>query len=181
MSDPETLKSALVILVPEAEALVRPLRLQFDVSAQSGLAAHVTVLFPFRATDHLSSVEATRLRTIFARHRPFSFSLGDVQRFPGVVYLAVEPAGPCSALTRATVEAFPDCQPYGGAFSEPVPHLTIGQGLSPEASEVVSGELQRLMAATGPIVCQVREVAWVFKRRGRWSVGDRFPLLVDAV
>ena len=47
MGSAEVDKSALVILVPEAESLVGGLRRQFDISAQGGLAAHITVLFLF--------------------------------------------------------------------------------------------------------------------------------------
>jgi hypothetical protein len=47
-------KSALVVLAPEAEPLVAEFRDRFDISAQAGLGAHVTVLFPFRPSDRVS-------------------------------------------------------------------------------------------------------------------------------
>jgi hypothetical protein len=43
-----------------------------------------------------------------------------------VVWLAHHPDTGFRALTAAVSKAFPDCPPYGGAFTELVPHLNIG-------------------------------------------------------
>jgi hypothetical protein len=56
---------------------------------------------------------------------PLDFALTEVGRFPGVVYLAPKPAAPFIALTQAVVERWPDDQPYGGAYEEIIPHLTV--------------------------------------------------------
>ncbi|MEO7399108.1 MAG: hypothetical protein ABIW84_11130 [Ilumatobacteraceae bacterium] len=32
-------------------------------------------------------------------------------------------------MTKTFVEAFPGCPPYGGAFPDPTPHLTVGSGV----------------------------------------------------
>ena len=44
---------------------------------------------------------------------------------PGVVYLAPKPAALFIAFTQAVVERWPDHQPYGGAYEEIIPHLTV--------------------------------------------------------
>jgi 2'-5' RNA ligase superfamily len=44
-----------------------------------------------------------------------------------VLYLAPRPDEPFRALTRAACAAFPGYLPYGGAFADSVPHLTIGE------------------------------------------------------
>lgn len=49
-----------------------------------------------------------------------------------MLWLAPEPAEPFRALTEAVVEAFPGFPPYGGAFAEVVPHLTVGDTGTPE-------------------------------------------------
>ena len=44
-----------------------------------------------------------------------------------VLYLAPRPDGPFRALTRAVCAAFPGYLPYGGAFADTIPHLTVGE------------------------------------------------------
>jgi non-ribosomal peptide synthetase component F len=43
-----------------------------------------------------------------------------------VVWLAPEPDNGFRALTTAVCSAFPDYPPYGGAFTDVIPHLTLG-------------------------------------------------------
>jgi hypothetical protein len=45
--------TALIILVPEAEALVKEFRDKYDHSAAEGMPAHVTVLYPFKTLEHI--------------------------------------------------------------------------------------------------------------------------------
>jgi hypothetical protein len=40
-------ESALVVLVPEAEAATKPFRDQYDPAAAAGVPAHITLLYPF--------------------------------------------------------------------------------------------------------------------------------------
>jgi len=52
--------------------------------------------------------------------------LTGVHRFPGGgVYLAPEPAQPFRRLTLALFDRFPEHPPYGGAFDDVVPHLSL--------------------------------------------------------
>jgi 2'-5' RNA ligase len=82
-------KSALVVLVPEAEPLVAEFRDQFDVSAKAGLGAHITVLFPFRLADDVSSTDLSVLRALFASASRFTFTLAGIDRFPSAaVYVS---------------------------------------------------------------------------------------------
>lgn len=43
-------ESALVMLVPQSEALVRSFRDRYDPSAAEGIPAHITLLYPFKVT-----------------------------------------------------------------------------------------------------------------------------------
>jgi hypothetical protein len=43
--------SALVVLVLEAEASVKPFRDRHDPSAAAGMPAHITLLYPFKPPD----------------------------------------------------------------------------------------------------------------------------------
>jgi hypothetical protein len=47
------IESALVVLVPEAEVLVKPFRDRFDPLAAAGVPAHITLLYPFKHPDGL--------------------------------------------------------------------------------------------------------------------------------
>ena len=117
-------QTALVILVPEAEALVAEHRQRHDPSAAAGVPAHVTVLYPFRSV--VDDIAADAVGEIAAGVPAFDVVFTTLARFPGeVVYLVPEPAEPFRRLTAATAAAFPDCPPYGGAIVDPVPHHVI--------------------------------------------------------
>jgi hypothetical protein len=61
-----------------------------------------------------------------------------VERFSsGLVYLALNPAEPFKQLTEVLAAAFPDWPPYGGAFDDVVPHLSISEELpEPELAAI---------------------------------------------
>ena len=104
----------------------------------------------------------------------FDFSLSTISEFPSAIYLAPTPRAPFDLLTRISVAKFPDCQPYGGAFGDPVPHLTVAQ--QPPAEDLAkAGELIRLSLEPHiPIRCSAKEVSLAIKRAGRWSIAERF-------
>ena len=63
-------ESALVVLVPEAEAVARPFRDRYDASAAAGVPAHITLLYPFKAPDEIDDIALVKLRDCFARYEP---------------------------------------------------------------------------------------------------------------
>src|SRR4051812_2432915 len=73
-------ESALVVLVPEAEAVVKPFRDRYDPSAAAGMPAHITALFPFRAPDDIDDLTLGKLHDCFARLQPIQFSLRTIKR-----------------------------------------------------------------------------------------------------
>src|SRR5947209_3522636 len=118
--------SALVILVPEAEGLVRSFRDAYDPAAARGMPAHITLLYPFKSTATIDSAVLDALRQCFAGVAPFDFALTKAKRFPNeTFYLAVEPEEPFRLLTLAIWRSFPEAPPYGGQYPTIVPHLTI--------------------------------------------------------
>jgi 2'-5' RNA ligase len=167
-------RSALVVLVPEAEAMVADLRERFDVSGVSGLAAHITVLFPFAHPAFLTTRLRDTARSLFDRQRPFRFSLAGVCGFPRIVYLAPEPLAPFDSLTREAAACFPDHPPYGGVFAEPVPHLTVAQEPLAKNLFAITSDLLDRAASITVQECRADEVALAVKRDGRWSIEDRF-------
>jgi 2'-5' RNA ligase superfamily len=166
---PET---ALVVTVPEAEPLVGAWRAKHDWSAQRGVPAHVTVLYPFFPTDRVDESLVKELRSFFALQAPFAFGLTRVARFPDVAWLAPEPSAPFNALTRLIAERYPEFPPYEGIHDEVIPHLTVAEG-GPELQDQVEAALKDRL----PFGAEARDVVWLFEGDdGLWREAHRFPL-----
>jgi hypothetical protein len=167
-------ESALLVPVPTVEASVKSLRKKFDPSSAYGMPAHITVLYPFAPVASISSSFADRLGGVMEGFEPFEFALSDVEWFDErVMYLAPSPRAPFVELTLGISKAFPDYPPYGGAFDEVVPHLTVGEGAWPTRMRLASRRLERLL----PIRATAREVCLMAPDEvGHWSVHQRFPL-----
>jgi len=130
--------SAIVVRVPVPRALERSRR-QWDWAAGVGVPAHVTILFPFLPVGRLGPAVRTELAAIAASLGPFDVRFRRVGRFPGVVYLAPEPSAPFTRLTAAVVARYPGFPPYGGAFDEVIPHLTIAESADGPLDEIAAG------------------------------------------
>lgn len=168
--------SALVVRVPAAEPLVSAYREELDPAARDGMPAHVTVLYPFAPPDRLPSDLSTELRALYATITPFTLRFGQTASFPGVLYLVPEPEDPLLELIHATVQRFPEHPPYGGAFPDPVPHLTIAHTASAEEHVAVTRRFLADLARSGPIATRVTEVSLMMRTRGRWRLGHVVPL-----
>lgn len=158
-------QSGIVVPVPDAEAVVAGLRAVHDGQARYGVPAHITLLYPFaspsRASESLHDLEG-----LFSRVHPFDFSLVDVRRFPGTVYLHPEPADRFVQLTGMLAERWPTFPPYGGAYATVVPHLTVADHVGAKVMDLVSASL----AGQLPIHCRATE-AWLMcsDEEGIWS------------
>ena len=97
------IESALVVLVPEAEVVVKPFRDKYDPSAAHGCPAHVTLLYPFKLPDEITKVDFDNLSRCFAIFQPFQFSLVVTRSFPGVLYFVPQPDQPFRRLTYANL------------------------------------------------------------------------------
>lgn len=129
--------SAIVVRISVPRALQR-LRATWDRSASVGVPAHVTILFPFLPAERLLPEVHRELAAIAATQAPFEVRFERVGRFPDVVYLAPEPAAPFVALTNAFVARYPELPPYGGAFDEVIPHLTVAESADAPLDEVAA-------------------------------------------
>jgi len=95
--------------------------------------AHVTVLYPFLAPDRIGQEALHRLAGALLAVPRFEVRFTRVEWFAdSVVWLAAEWAEPFRSLTAAVWRAFPDAPPYGGAYADVVPHLTVGDGAAVE-------------------------------------------------
>ena len=165
--------SALVVEVPEAEPFVKKWRAKHDWSAQHGVPAHITLLFPFVPTEKIDDRLHADLRALFAAHPAFSFQLARVARFPDeVAWLAPEPADPFKALIEAISSQYPEYPPYEGIHDEVIPHLTVAEG-----GTELQDEVDAALAPALPIEAQARSVALLLEdESGWWSPGQRYSL-----
>jgi 2'-5' RNA ligase len=163
--------SAVVVRVPLPAALAR-LRARWDWAAGVGVPPHVTVVFPFLPADRLTPDVRRALVAIAASHRPFDVRFARVERFPTVVYLAPEPSAPFTRLTEAVVDRFPDFPPYGGAFEEVIPHLTITES-GDAAFDAIAAQAETALPFSHRVT---RLDVLVETAEGRWHGHWRIPL-----
>lgn len=168
-------QTALVVLVPEAEPVVGGLRRDLDTAAAYGAPAHVTVLFPFLPASALDAAVHDALRDVVGSRAAFDATLTGCARFPGVLYVVPEPDAPWRALLAAVAARFPEAPPYGGAFDDVVPHLTVADGQEPDVLDRAEAEV----APRLPVRARVREVALLVFDGARWRLRETFPLAPD--
>ena len=171
------IESALVILVPEVEALAKSFRDKYDPLSTSGVPAHITLIYPFRSPQAIGAPEMESLRQCFASFRPWRFSLTAIRRFSGaVLYLAPEPEEPFRELTLAIWRRYPETPPYGGRFPQITPHLTLTQLDDEERLDQIAQAFTQEAQADLPIHAMAREVALMDNSSGQWQPRLKLPL-----
>ena len=151
-------RTAVLVPFPSMEPRLRDLRSQFPAAA-GGIVPHVTLVAPFAPPAEVDDTILEELARRFGQVRSFPVDFVAVRAFPdGTVYLEPSPSTPFSDLTRSLVGRFPDYPPYGGAFREVVPHLTVGTAATGEAR----GRLESL-AAVAAGAGGFAEAAWLVR------------------
>lgn len=162
--------SALIVEVPEVDRLLGEWRRRLDPSAAQGMPAHVTLLYPFLERDRIEVAAEQTLSQELSTSTPWDFALTELRRFPGVAYLAPEPAEPFILLTQRLLRLWPKCLPYDGAFAEVVPHVTLAVGPEPDG---LAGAVEHHL----PISARVGDVLLMTESDdGNWSLRRRFAL-----
>lgn len=167
-------ETALLVPVAAAEPLVRAHRLALDPVAPLGVPAHVTVLYPFVPPDEVDQSVCDAITEVLARFPPFDFTLAEVRQFDdGVIYLAPEPVEPFVAMTDALAARWPEHQPYGGAFTDVVPHLSVATA----DGESAATELETALNGGLPLRTHA-DAVWLMEgqREDRWAIRAVFPL-----
>jgi hypothetical protein len=129
--------------------------------------AHVTLLYPFVPADALREADLDALRGLFATAEPFDVELRELRRWPGIAYLAPEPAAPFVALTESLAARWPEHPPYAGIVDEIVPHLTAAEGDEADIRHYL------------PLAFRVTEATLLEEiepASNRWRVRRRLPL-----
>jgi 2'-5' RNA ligase len=170
-------ESALVLLVPEAEPLVKPFRDRYDPSAVAGVPAHITLLYPFKPSNEVDQVVLEDLHRQFRRFAPFRFSLAPIRRFiDGVLYLAPEPDEPFRQLVLAIWDQYPETPPYGGKWPDIVPHLSVAWVKDEEQLDRIADDFATASQGKLPIPATAAQVALMEKRSGHWFIRATFEL-----
>lgn len=136
------------------------------------MPAHVTVLFPFLALDCIKAGERDQLRRLFASEPVIPVEINGFGAFAQVVYLRLLPAAPLIELTSRVAQRWPEAPPYGGAFDEVVPHLTVAAGVD----DAVADDIRADVACALPLRTVLREVWLVAFDDGQWSPVATFAL-----
>ena len=166
-------ETALLAVVDEAESLVGRWRRRFDPSASAGVPAHVTVLVPFLGIDRIDAAVIGDLGGLIGACGPFVVRFEVSRRFPRTLYLAPVPDQPFRALTESIAERWPEAPPYGGQFTDVVPHLTVADGQDDRVFE----EVEAALADGLPITAAIDSVS-LFVYDGRlWRRHIEFPML----
>jgi 2'-5' RNA ligase len=166
-------QTALVIVLDDAQPF-DDVRRDFAVETfAQGIPFHVTLLYPFAPRDQLTGELLRELRSFFAARKPFSFELARLAAWPRVVYAVPEPDDELRACMSALFERFPQWPPYGGEFTDVVPHATLGEDVDAAA---VFPEIDRRVAGHLPRRCQARDVTLLEEfAPKRWRERARFP------
>ena len=154
------LSTGLIVPVPEAAELVTPWQALIPVASRA-LPAHVTALWPFLPVEAADAAAERRLGELLAGVPAFSFALTRVAELADAAVLLPEPATPFRALTRALWDEWPECPPYGGAFDDIAPHVTVA--VDPPARERAA--IEGALASRLPLPCRATEVLLVEETR----------------
>ena len=172
-----TTETAVLVLVPEAEAAVAEHRAHLDMAASWGVPAHLSVVYPFVPPADVDGAVLARLAAAVGTVPAFDCAFSRTDWFgDDVVWLAPEPDAPFRELVRAVVAAFPEHLPYGGLYEDPTPHLTVGELRLGSAAELAAAE--RAVHEHLPIRAQIDRAVLLAGRpeRGAWHPVAEFPL-----
>jgi hypothetical protein len=98
---------------------------------ESGMPLHLTLLYPFTTGGVPEPDELATVRETLARFSPVSFQLVGTGTFLSarerVLYLVPDPVAPFAAMIDE-LSCATGRKPYGGAFAEVVPHVSVAAG-----------------------------------------------------
>ena len=162
-------ESALLIALPELDPELGPWLAE---TSSDGIGAHITVLVPFLPAPELTEEVLAALHGAFGAFAAFDLVFAKTARFPEVLYLVPEPAGPIRDMIAAVYARRPQYPPYGGAFEEPTPHASVLHA----KTEAEYDEARRALEPRLPLRTRAAAVELVVFDGSRWNVRERFPL-----
>jgi hypothetical protein len=167
------LSTGLIVPVEAAGQLIAPWSGLIPAAGRV-LPPHVTALWPFLPVEALDESAERRLEGLLAGVPTFSFALTRVAELADAAVLLPEPAAPFRALTKLLWDEWPECPPYGGAFDDVAPHVTVAIDPPASAREAIAAAL----APHLPLPCRATEVllieetgAGALRSRRRFTLG----------
>ena len=171
--------SAFIVEVPSVEGLIGDLRERFDSTAQLGVPAHITILYPFMDPAQVTPAILQMAQEALNGVMTFGFSFEGVGRFQTTAYLAPFPSAPFIGMTASLVQTFPDYPPYGGEYAGCIPHLTVAHGDAIRA-ETAAAVLEERLRLYGPFEAKCSSVVLIENSTGRWERMHVFQLPSEA-
>jgi 2'-5' RNA ligase len=169
-------ESAIGINAPGLSYLLDQWRIPTVEVATRGIPPHVTLLYPWRPAP-LQPSDVERAMAALAGTRRFTLRLPTIDRFLQVIYLRAEPDDVLRGLMQRLAMAFPETPPYGGAFPDPTPHLTVAKGVTDAELDRLEIEIVGHLAPHLPLVVDVSEIALEEQGEdGFWSIRATVPL-----
>lgn len=144
---------------------------KFDPAARLGMPPHVTLIYPFMDSAAVDAEVRARLHAMLATVAPLDLTFDRPGRFDGGVWLELADPGPVRDMISALAGAFPDWPPYGGAFADVTPHLTLAQ-----APEARLARIEREVAAALPLSARADAVSLFGRSSEGWIPLETFPL-----
>jgi 2'-5' RNA ligase len=165
--------TAIVVLTREADPITAEVYRRYANAGREGMTPHITLLIPFVPARRLDPDVNARLRRVLQEFPPFNYTLERFEQFPGVLFLAPEPAKPFVELTVALTSAFPACSPYDGVHDTIVPHGTVAQSDDPALLDQIAAQISPSL----PIACRADEATLVERDADlRWRPRAVLPL-----
>ncbi|MBE1463766.1 2'-5' RNA ligase family protein [Kibdelosporangium phytohabitans] len=162
-------QTAIVVPVPAADRLLWEVSGTHPQAVREGVAAHVSLLYPFLDVSHVDEEVLGWLREFAARTQPIAVEFLDVLSTPGFVHLPVPALRSLAAGIRAR---WPQVVPYGGRFgADPLPHVTLAMGLRAEDGAAVAERVRRFLPLTGSA-----DRVWIVAYDDGWDLVEAFPL-----
>lgn len=170
---PET---ALVILVPEVNPFVYSLRAKYDPASSGSIPAHITINYPFLPNTHEDEDLFQRLTNLFSSYQAFDFTLNEIGKFPGLIYLKPTPDDPFRLLVSAVAKEFPESPPYGGKHKDLIPHLTVAHSEFIDNYPAVENDIEKKLDVLLPISSTASEVSYLVYLNDAWEEKASFKL-----
>lgn len=172
---PDQGQTALIVPVPFADPLLAAVARRRPDAVRPGVAAHVSLLYPFLPASDIDAPTLRLLRSFTAGQPPVALSLDKVERSRGFVAL---PAPALAPPAKAVRERWPQLVPYRGRYgTSPDPHLTVAlldRATDDTDDEAESGHLAECARTFLPLSGTVDRL-WLVEFDGAWRVAETFP------
>jgi len=171
-------QSLVLVRVPEIEPHVAGLRARFDPSARRGLGAHVTILHSNLVAGRIDPATPEHIATVASSLSPFDYRITRVVRFPGTLYLAVEPAAPFARMRERLCAVLPADERERRRDGPFIPHVSVVRKSAIDDHEV-EAELAAMLLRHAPIACACHEIVLLENASGGWRPVREFALKGD--